>query len=226
MFTGIVQEIGVIVERTPTDQGVRLAVRAPETVSGLAVGDSVCTSGVCLTCVAIEGDVFRVDVSAETLRKTTLGDLAAGAKVNLEPALRLSDRLGGHVVTGHVDATGKLVAKEPEGTSALYTFWAPAGILRYTVEKGSIAVDGVSLTAFDIHEETFRVALIPHTLAATTLGAIEPGARVNLEADLFAKYVEKLFDRSACAGGASGAGAARPLHPCQAPSADPLGEDR
>lgn len=196
MFTGIVQEIGTITNRSPMDQGVRLAVRAPKTAQALAIGDSVCTSGVCLTCVAKDGERFFVDVSAETLRRTTIGDLKSGSLVNLEPALRLSDRLGGHLVAGHVDGTGALTAKRPEGASVLYTFTAPPEILRYAIEKGSITVDGVSLTLFDIAVDSFRVALIPHTLTVTTLGGLAVGARVNLEIDMIAKYVEKLLGQS------------------------------
>ena len=196
MFTGIVQEIGTIAERLPQNQGVRLTVRAPETAAKLAVGDSVCVSGVCLTCVAKDAAHFSVDVSAETLRRTTLGGLSAGSRVNLEPALRLSDRLGGHIVTGHVDGTGTLAAIKSEGASALYTFSAPPELLRYAVEKGSIAVDGVSLTVFAVTAATFQVALIPHTLTATTLGGMAVGTRVNLEADVLAKYVEKLLGKN------------------------------
>ncbi len=222
MFTGIVQEVGEIVGRSDLEQGVRLTVRAPKTAPALAVGDSVCTAGVCLTCVEKESERFSVDVSAETIRKSTIGERFVGAYVNLEPALRLSDRLGGHLVTGHVDGTGSLVDKKPEGASVLYTFSAPPEILRYTVEKGSIAVEGVSLTVFNVTEDTFQVALIPHTLEVTTLGLMDIGARVNLEIDLIAKYVEKLLGRTDSTSDLLALGGARSA----LSSADTVEEDR
>ncbi len=152
-------------------------------------------SGACLTVTARRGRRFTVDVSPETLRRTTLGALAPGARVNLERALRVGDRLGGHIVQGHVDGTGQLASVRRDGGWLLYTFSAPPAVRPYLVEKGSVAVDGVSLTVFACRGGTFTVALIPHTLAETTLGALRPGDRVNLEADVLMKHVEALVRR-------------------------------
>lgn len=194
MFTGIVQEVGTVLSTRPIDQGLHLLIEAPQSASQLAMGDSICTHGVCLTCVELDRDRFAVDVSAETLRRTTLGSLAAGSRINLELALRMGDRLGGHLVTGHVDGVGRLLSIAEEGESRLYTFEAPADVMRFVVEKGSIAVDGVSLTIAGLKGTEFHVALIPHTLQATTLGALRVGDSVNLEADLIGKYVARLLE--------------------------------
>jgi riboflavin synthase len=161
------------------------------------VGDSVSLDGCCLTAVAIEGGVMSFEAVAETLRRTTLGDRAAGDRINVEPAMRMSDRLGGHIVQGHVDGVGSVAAVAPDGDGVLVTFEAPAAVLRYMIEKGSVCVSGVSLTVTACDEDSFAVALIPHTRAVTTLGALAPGARVNLEADLVGKYVEKLVGAAA-----------------------------
>lgn len=194
MFTGLVQEMGTVVSTRPTDQGVRLVIEAPDSAKELAVGDSICTHGVCLTCVEREQNRFSADVSAETLRRTNLGSLKTGSHVNLELALRIGDRLGGHLVTGHIDGVGRLLSIVEEGDSRLYTFEAPAEVMRFVVAKGSIAVDGVSLTVAGMQENAFRVALIPHTLRVTTLGKLRPGDLVNLEADLIGKYVARLLE--------------------------------
>lgn len=191
MFSGIVEAVGEILEARESDRGRRLVVGAPF-ARELAVGESVCTSGVCLTVVARGEDRFETDVSAETLRRSTLGRLRPGDRVNLERSVRLGERLSGHLVLGHVDGIGRLEEIVPEGESALYRFTAPPEVSRYLVEKGSVAVDGVSLTVFGCSGNSFTVALIPHTAAVTTLGSLRPGAPVNLEADLVAKYVEKL----------------------------------
>ena len=181
MFTGIVRELGHVV----AFDGARLLVEAPQTSAEL--GDSVAIDGVCLTVVSHDGAQLAFDVVAETLGRTTLGTLAAGDRVNVEPALRAGEPLGGHMVQGHVDGVGRVRSiSEP--------VWIDASpeVLRYCVEKGSIAVDGVSLTVAALDDAGFAVALVPHTLAATTLGAAKPGLAVNLEVDILAKYVERL----------------------------------
>lgn len=192
MFTGLVQELGRVRSVEPAGDGLRLEVEAPAIAAEVAPGDSVSVSGCCLTATEVAPDGFRCDVMAETLARTALGGLAAGDPVNLELALRLGDRLGGHFVQGHVDATGEVTAVDEEGFARRVRIAAPAGLLRYVVEKGSIALDGISLTVTDVDEEGFGVAIIPHTLAVTTLGARQPGDRVNVEVDIVAKYVERL----------------------------------
>ena len=176
--------------------GVRLEIAAPETASTLAVGGSVSVSGTCLTATAIANGTFAVTAVPETLSRTTLGRLVVGVEVNLEPALHAGDALGGHFVQGHVDAVGRVESID-EGR-----VWVEAApeVLRYCVEKGSITVDGVSLTIAGLRDDAFEVALIPHTLEVTTLGALEPGDEVNLEVDVLAKYVEKLIDRDTVSG--------------------------
>jgi riboflavin synthase len=180
MFTGIVREVGTVA----SFDGTRLVV---ETGTEAAVGDSVAIAGVCLTVTGRENGTLAFDVVAETIDRTTLGRLAAGARVNVEPSLRAGDPLGGHIVQGHVDGVGSLRER-----ADLTWFDAPPGITRYCVEKGSIAVDGTSLTVAAVDDGGFAVALIPHTLEATTLGSLEPGDPVNLEVDVLAKYVERL----------------------------------
>jgi riboflavin synthase len=192
MFTGLVEEIGTVAALDVRSDGARLRVSATRVVEGLALGDSVAVDGACLTVVAIHDDGFEIDAVAETLRRTALGDRSAGERVNLERALRAGDRLGGHLVQGHVDGTGRISSVTDAGTGARIGVTAPPEILRYVVEKGSITVDGVSLTVAAREGEGFAVALIPHTLGATTLGGMVAGRRVNLEVDLVAKYVEAL----------------------------------
>jgi riboflavin synthase len=192
VFTGIVRELGRVVDVSGGDDGVRLQVAAPTTASTTAVGDSVAIGGVCLTAEAVEDGAIRFHAVPETLRRTTLGGAAPGDEVNVEPALRAGEPLGGHLVQGHVDGVGTVRSVESEGEGARVVVDAPPDVLRYCVEKGSITVDGVSLTVAALEEGTFTVALVPHTLAATTLGAVEPGAAVNLEVDVLAKYVERL----------------------------------
>ncbi len=187
MFTGIVIEQGEVVEPPP-----RLVLRAPGTAADAVVGDSVAIDGCCLTVVAIDGELLSFDAVPETLRRTTLGRLAPGSAVNLEPALRAGDRMGGHLVQGHVDAVGSLVAAGAEGDAVNMTFRAPEAVLRYVIEKGSIGVNGVSLTVTAFDDETFSVSVIPHTRSVTNLGRLEAGDEVNLEADLFGKYVERM----------------------------------
>jgi riboflavin synthase len=189
MFTGIVQELGTFEAFRENDGVVRLSVRAPETAEGTAVGDSVCVNGVCLTAVGVADGTIDFDVVPETLRRSSLGGQAPGAPVNVEPALRAGEPLGGHLVQGHVDAVGKVRRSDEEGLE----IDVPPEILRYCVEKGSITIEGVSLTIASLGEDGVGVALVPHTRAVTTLGAAAPGDEVNIEVDVIAKHVERLL---------------------------------
>ena len=192
MFTGIVKELGSVVERSGGDSGIRLAIAAPQTAAGVTIGDSVAVNGVCLTVVGVADGVVAFDAVPETLSRTSLGRLEQRAQVNLEPALRAGDPLGGHVVQGHVDGLARLRSVEPEGDGRRLWLDVPAHLLRYVVEKGSVTVDGVALTVAELDDEGFAVALIPHTVAVTTLGKLSEGDAVNLEVDVLAKYVERL----------------------------------
>jgi riboflavin synthase len=192
VFTGLVADLGTIAAVDATDDGVRLTV-ATRLAGELADGDSVAVNGVCLTAVEAGDQAFGADVMHETLRRSSLAEVTAGGRVNLELPLRADERLGGHIVQGHVDGLGAVVAVRPDGFSRVVTIEADAALLRYVVEKGSIAVDGVSLTVAGIDCSAFDVALIPETLERTNLGAAVPGAAVNLEVDILAKYVEKLI---------------------------------
>ena len=196
MFTGIVREQGRVVSVDGDDEGVRLRVAVTDAGAQAAVGDSVAISGVCLTVVAVEDGALYFDAVAETLRRSSLGRLEPGDAVNVEPALRAGEPLGGHYVQGHVDGVGRVRAIEPEGDSVRMSFEAPPDVDRYCVEKGSITVDGVSLTITAVAENGFSVALVPHTLTETTLGQLRPGDDVNLEVDVLAKYVERLLPRA------------------------------
>jgi riboflavin synthase len=190
VFSGIVEAVGRVREASESQAGKQLWIEAP--FDRLAVGESICVSGVCLTVTAVSPGVFTADVSPETLRRSTLARLGADGEVNLEQSLRLGDRLSGHLVFGHVDGIGRLIGLRPEGESCLFEFEAPQSVSRYLVEKGSIAVDGVSLTVFGCEDGRFSVAVIPHTARVTTLGKLTPGDPVNLESDMIARYVEKL----------------------------------
>ena len=192
MFTGIVRDVGRTAAISGREGGVRLEVEAPETAGATAVGDSVSIDGVCLTAVEVVDGRIAFDAVPETLARTSLGGLAAGSRVNVEPALRAGEPLGGHYVQGHVDGVGVVRSVADEGNGRRIWFDAPADILRYTVEKGSITVQGTSLTVAGLDDAGFAVALIPHTLDATTLGELVHGRPVNLEVDVLAKYVEKL----------------------------------
>jgi riboflavin synthase len=194
MFTGIVEGTGTVVAltRSGSGDGARLEVDAPWPPGELAVGDSVAVDGCCLTVVARTPGGFAADLVAETLRRTALGRLATGARVNLERPLALGGRLGGHLVQGHVDGVGRVLERRPVGESTEVRVELPEDLARYVVEKGSIAVDGVSLTVTAAGPDWFTVALVPHTLAATTLGERGPGDPVHLEVDVVAKYVERL----------------------------------
>ena len=189
MFTGIVEEVGEVVRKTETS----LAIRVSDALGDLAVSDSVSVNGACLTVTEMTGsEFFSVDTVPETLRRTNLGALHPGAPVNLERSMRSDGRFGGHIVQGHVDAAGAVVAIEPDGESRLFTFEAPPSVMRYVVEKGFIAVDGASLTVVSCDCRAFSVAIIPYTWDNTVLGSRKVGDAVNLEADIMAKYVERL----------------------------------
>jgi riboflavin synthase len=195
VFTGIVREVAQVVAIDGGQAGVRLEIDAPNTAKGVGLGDSVSVNGVCLTAVAVDGDRISFDAVPETLERTSLGHLVVGARVNVEPALRAGEQLGGHYVQGHVDGRGTVRTIDSEGEGRRLWVDAPPGILRYLVEKGSITVEGTSLTVAAIDDDGFAVALIPHTLTATTLGDLSPGDPVNLETDVLAKYVERLLGR-------------------------------
>jgi riboflavin synthase len=198
MFTGIVAELGEVVAIEHFDDAARIAIRGSAgAVSDAAPGDSIAVNGVCLTVTAVMDGLFTADVMRESLDRSGLGQLTPGAPVNLELSVRVSDRLGGHIVQGHVDATGAVVSREPSEHWDVVRIGLPAQISRYVVEKGSIAVDGVSLTVSAISpaDDWFEVSLIPETLKRTTLGGRQPGEVVNLEVDVIAKYVERLVQR-------------------------------
>jgi riboflavin synthase len=195
VFTGLVREVGVVEAVEGGADGVRLRIGAPETARSADVGDSVSIAGVCLTVVAVADGAVAFDAVPETLDRSSLGRLRAGARVNIEPALRAGDQLGGHYVQGHVDGVGTVRSVEPEGDGCRIWVDTDSELLRYVVEKGSITVEGTSLTVAALDELGFAVALVPHTLAATTLGQLQPGDPVNLETDVLAKYVEKLVRR-------------------------------
>ena len=193
MFTGIVRERGRLVGRNGGPDGAELVVEAPETAAGTNVGDSVALDGVCLTATDVSDGQIAFHAVAETLRRSTLAALQPGAEVNVEPALRAGEPLGGHYVQGHVDGVGRVAAATPEGDGLRLRLEVPPELLRYCVEKGSIAVQGVSLTIAALDDQGVEIALVPHTLAATTLAALRPGDEVNLEVDVLAKYVERLL---------------------------------
>ena len=191
MFTGLVEETGIITERREVADGLRLVIRASLVLGSLRLGESIAISGVCLTVVERDGDTFAVDCSPETLRRTTLGELGVGSPVHLERPLAADGRFGGHFVQGHVDGTGRVLWQRREGDSLLVAYSAPAEVAPYLVPKGSVTVDGVSLTVVECSATQFTVALIPHTLAVTGFDRLKTGDRVNLEADILAKYVAK-----------------------------------
>jgi riboflavin synthase len=195
VFTGLVQDLGTVTAVDATADGVRLAVRSA-LAAELGLGDSVAVNGVCLTATRVDGGEFSADVMHETLRRSSLAEVGDGTPVNLELPLRASDRLGGHVVQGHVDGVGTVRDVRDDGFARLVEIAAPPDLLRYVVEKGSIAVDGISLTVVEAGEDFLSVSLIPETLERTNLGAAAPGQPVNLEVDVFAKYVEELMVRS------------------------------
>jgi riboflavin synthase len=197
MFTGIIQDLGRVAasETRGVDARLTIATRQLD-LTKVALGDSICVQGVCLTVTALARSGFTADVSRETLSRTTLGELPPESPVNLEPSLRAGDPLGGHLVSGHVDGVAQVTAVEPDGESRRITVAAPAELSRYIARKGSVAIDGVSLTVNDVEGAAFGVNLIPHTQAVTTLGRLRAGTRVNLEIDQVARYVERLLTLS------------------------------
>jgi riboflavin synthase len=203
MFSGIVETTGTITRIDRTTEGARLTLSTTIPSTEISLGESICINGTCLTAVAIGDANLSFDVSAESLRRTNLGDLQPGDQVNVERSLRVNDRLSGHVVFGHVDGVGRVKAIQLDGDSFLYTFEIPLDLNRYLVEKGSVAVDGISLTVFYCRPTEFTCAIIPHTYQVTTLHARNPGDRVNIECDMQGKYIEK-FVQEAVAGFLSG----------------------
>ena len=193
MFTGLVQELGTVAALEQQADALRLSIRAPQTVSDARLGDSIAINGVCLTIAELDGDIFCADVMQESLDRTGLGQLKEGARVNVEPALLPTTRLGGHMMQGHVDGTARLVSREHSEHWDVLRFSLPRDLARYVVEKGSIAVNGTSLTVSAVGEDWFEVSLIPTTLRETTHGESKVGDIVNLEVDVLAKYAEKML---------------------------------
>ena len=193
MFTGIIEGLGAVAAIRPVGQGKRLAITADFELAGTKVGDSIAVSGACLTAVAIAGRQFDVDASPETLARTTLGAARVGERVNLERALRLSDRIDGHLVSGHTDGTGVIASREAAGNAVIVTVAVPEALTRYMIVKGSVAVDGVSLTINRMEADRFSVSIIPYTSGLTTIGFKQKGEGVNIEVDMIGKYVEKFL---------------------------------
>ncbi len=189
MFTGIVEEVGKIISASPT----RLVIQATTTLEGLKLGDSINVNGACLTIVQVQNNAMAIDVVPETLRRTNLGNLSPGDPVDLERAMALGDRLGGHMVQGHIEGTARVASITPEGDSLIMRFTAPPEIMRYVVAKGFIAVDGISLTVVDCDASSFSISVIPYTREHTVLGSRKLGDPVNLETDIVARYVERLM---------------------------------
>jgi len=194
MFTGIIEEIGEVAALHASDQSARMTLKAKTVLEDVRLGDSIAVSGVCLTVVHFDGVSFTVDVSPETLTTTILGDCRPGDRVNLERAMSAAGRFGGHLVSGHVDGVGTLIGRRPLGNAIIMTFQAPEEILRSSIPKGSITIDGISLTLNEVKEESFTVSIIPHTLQKTTLEKKGIGGRVNLEGDLIGKYVYRFLN--------------------------------
>jgi riboflavin synthase len=218
VFTGLVEDIGTVVRADRRGDALVLVIRpVAMSVADVTIGESVSHDGVCLTVTAVADGTFTVLAGAETLSRTTLGDVRVGTELNLERALKIGDRLGGHMVAGHVDGVGTIVARRDEGANLVYRVGADAALLRYVVEKGSVAVDGISLTVNKVDRDGFEVAVIPHTAEATTLTEKHPGARVNLEVDIIGKYVEKLL---------GGHAPVRPSIDLETPLVPPIGGTR
>lgn len=196
MFTGIIEEVGHVKSLHRGAKSFTLEVEASKVMEGTQVGDSIATNGVCLTVTSLTGHGFTADVMPETVQRTALGELTAGSPVNLERALSLQTRLGGHIVSGHIDGTGRISDRRQDDTALWLTVECDSRLLRYIIEKGSITIQGVSLTVARVDDRSFAVSLIPHTQAATTLHQARIGDRVNLENDIIAKYVEKLFGKN------------------------------
>ena len=200
MFTGIITALGTLREVQPIGQGhdMRLVIGvAPEFLAGAQLGCSIACSGICLTAVELNGDSFAVDASAETLARTTMGRWRAGGRVNLERSLKLGDELGGHLVSGHVDGVGEVLSAIPENASVRWRFRVPGAIAKYIAVKGSVAIDGISLTVNEVDADSFGVNIIPHTASFTSFGTLQPGDAVNIEIDTLARYVARLMEFSA-----------------------------
>ena len=193
MFTGIIEELGIIQEIKKGSKSSKLLIKANKVLENTKIGDSICTNGVCLTVASLKTNSFEADVIAETLRRSNLGDLKVGSKVNLERALSLQSRLGGHIVSGHIDGTGEIISLIKEDNATWVTIKTTNNILRYIVLKGSITIDGISLTVAYVDDKSFKVSIIPHTAQETTLLNKTNGDTVNLECDVISKYVEKLM---------------------------------
>ncbi|WP_124727280.1 riboflavin synthase [Staphylospora marina] len=198
MFTGIVEEVGSIVRMERAGQAMRLAVKCRKVLEGTRLGDSIAVNGVCLTVVELGDDVFAADVMPETMNKTDLGHLKTGSPVNLERAVAAGQRMGGHFVQGHVDGVGKVVERTPHENAVLFTIQVPKELTRYMVDKGSVAVSGISLTLVEVGADRFTVSIIPHTLEATILRFLEPGDPVNIEVDIIGKYLAKWANAGTC----------------------------
>ena len=194
MFTGIIEGLGTVAQVRPVDGGSRLTVTADFSLEGTGLGDSIAVNGACLTAVSLQGSRFSVDVSPETLSKTTFKSVKIGDRVNLERALRLSDRLDGHLVSGHIDGLGTIAGKQREGNAIVVTFTVSEDLSRYMIPKGSVAIDGISLTINNCDRQSFSVSIIPHTAKLTTIGLKDAGAAVNIETDMLGKYVEKFIN--------------------------------
>jgi riboflavin synthase len=193
MFTGLIIELGEIAAIDRRAHNTRLAIKSRKILQDIALGDSIAINGVCLTVTTVKGDVSSFDVSDETLKSTNLGELKRGDKVNLEPSLRPTSKMGGHFVSGHVDGIGRIRSRRTEGNAERIEIEAPANILKYLVQKGSVSVDGISLTVVDVLKDAFSLVIIPHTSSLTTIGFKKVGDTVNLEPDILAKYVEKFL---------------------------------
>ena len=193
MFTGLVEEVGTIKEIRPAGNAIHLKIASQHVLQDVQLGDSIAVNGICLTVTHFDAGTFTVDVVPETMRRTTLHELRAGSPVNLERAMAMGKRFGGHIVSGHVDGVGRIVSILDEDIAKVVRISAPEHVLRYVVEKGSITIDGVSLTVMDVDSESFRISVIPHTWMVTVLANRSNGSLVNLEADIIGKYVEKLL---------------------------------
>ena len=196
MFTGIVEELGKVIDLKIMPDSAHLTLEGQKVLEGTQIGDSIAVNGVCLTVVKMSGNTFTVDIMAETLEKTNLKNLTRGSQVNLERALQLSTRLGGHLVSGHVDGVGAIKRITPVGIALVFEFHAPAALLKYILPKGSIAIDGISLTVVEVKTQSFSVSLIPHTRQETTLGFKGVGDMVNLETDMIGKYVARFLEKT------------------------------
>jgi riboflavin synthase len=203
MFTGLIEDVGTIRQLRRGGEGARITVATRLPMEEITLGESVAVNGICLTVVSFGSGTFAADVSPESLERSTLGELAPGAAVNLERALRLSDRLGGHLVSGHVDGVATVTERRQDRNAVRFTFRLPKELTRYLVEKGSVTVDGISLTVNEVGAESFGLAVIPHTLSATTLKDLRPGGRVNIETDLIGKYVERFLGKDPSSGGST-----------------------